>query len=224
MDPIRYPNESAQYRAARDELLTAEMALREQIERVAAQRRALPPGGELAQDYQFTELVNGQPATVKFSELFGSHQELLVYNLMYGGDMKAVCPMCAAMLDSLDGQMPHIQQHVSAVVIADHEIEKIQAVAEAMGWHQLRMVSSHGTDYGRDYFGRTANGQIPIANVFEQRDGVMRHSWGTEMFSAPTPAGMNPRHVDAIWPLWNVLDMTRAGRPADWYPALNYDG
>jgi len=208
MDPIRYPNESAQYRA--------------QIEKVAAQRRALPPGGELAQDYPFTEWVSGQPTPVKFSELFGVHQELFVYNLMYGGDMKSVCPMCAAMLDALDGQMSHIGQHLSAVVVADHEIDKIHAMALANGWHRLRLVSSHGTDYGREYFGR-ANGQIPMANVFERRDGVIRHSWGTEMFSAPTPPGMNPRHVDAIWPLWNVLDMTRAGRPADWYPALSYD-
>jgi len=223
MDPIRYPNESTQYRVARDELLSAEIELRAQIERVAAQRRALPPGCELAQDYQFTEWVDGQATPVTFSALFGSHRELFAYNLMFGGDMQSVCPMCAAMLDSLDGQMTHILQHVSAVVIADHEIDKIQIMAKEKGWHQLRLVSSHGTDYGRDYYGR-ANGQIPMANVFERRDGVIHHSWGTEMFSAPAPAGMNPRHVDSIWPLWNVLDMTRAGRPADWYPALNYDG
>jgi predicted dithiol-disulfide oxidoreductase (DUF899 family) len=38
----RFPNESD--RRARDRLLEAETALRRQIEAVAAQRRALPPG------------------------------------------------------------------------------------------------------------------------------------------------------------------------------------
>ena len=42
---VRFPNESDAYRAARDELLTAEIALKRQIEEVAAQRRRLPLGG-----------------------------------------------------------------------------------------------------------------------------------------------------------------------------------
>jgi predicted dithiol-disulfide oxidoreductase (DUF899 family) len=41
----RFPNESADYRRARTALLAEEIALRRQIQRVAAQRRALPPGG-----------------------------------------------------------------------------------------------------------------------------------------------------------------------------------
>ena len=43
----RFPGETAAYRAARDALLAAEAALREQTEAVAALRRALPPGGAL---------------------------------------------------------------------------------------------------------------------------------------------------------------------------------
>ena len=43
-----YPNESDEYRRARTALLAEEIELRRQIQRVAAQRRALPPGGEAA--------------------------------------------------------------------------------------------------------------------------------------------------------------------------------
>ena len=43
MQHITYPNESAAYRAARNALLDDEIALRRQIEAVAAKRRALPP-------------------------------------------------------------------------------------------------------------------------------------------------------------------------------------
>jgi hypothetical protein len=48
-----YPNESAEYRAARNALLVEEIELRRQIERVAGQRRALPSGGEPAKDFEF---------------------------------------------------------------------------------------------------------------------------------------------------------------------------
>ena len=31
-----------------------------------------------------------------------------------------------------------------------------------------------------------------------------------------------PRHVDLLWPLWNVLDLTPEGRGTDWYPQVHY--
>jgi predicted dithiol-disulfide oxidoreductase (DUF899 family) len=52
---VRFPNESAAYRAARSELLEAELALRRQLEAVAALRRRLPLGGEVHEDYAFEE-------------------------------------------------------------------------------------------------------------------------------------------------------------------------
>ena len=50
---MRFPNESVDYRQARDALLTEEFELRRHIERVAEQRRALPPGGTVPRDYAF---------------------------------------------------------------------------------------------------------------------------------------------------------------------------
>lgn len=43
---VRFPNESPEYRQARDALLAEEIDLRRHIESVAEQRRALPPGGQ----------------------------------------------------------------------------------------------------------------------------------------------------------------------------------
>ncbi|MDQ6647163.1 MAG: DUF899 family protein, partial [Pseudomonadota bacterium] len=56
---MRIPHESPEYRAARLALLVEEIELRRHIERVAEQRRALPPGGEVSGDYQF-EGKNGE--------------------------------------------------------------------------------------------------------------------------------------------------------------------
>ena len=44
---VRFPNESREYRVARDSLLAQEIELRRHIERVAEQRRALPAEGEV---------------------------------------------------------------------------------------------------------------------------------------------------------------------------------
>src|SRR3569623_1800176 len=85
MEHLQYPNESADYRAARNALLDDEIALRAQIEKVAAQRRALPPGGELKEDYVFERIGKTiMPEKVSLSELFGPHDTLILYSFMYG--------------------------------------------------------------------------------------------------------------------------------------------
>src|SRR6188768_465376 len=90
---VRFPRESAEYRAARTALLAEEIELRRHIERVATQRRALPPGGEIPQDYKFTG-ENGKP--VALSEMFGKHDTLVTYFWMYGPQRERPCPMCTS--------------------------------------------------------------------------------------------------------------------------------
>lgn len=80
---MAFPNESPEYRAARNVLLDAEMALRRQLEAVAAMRRALPPGGEVPQDNVFERLgADEMPEKVKLSELFEGHPSILLYSFM----------------------------------------------------------------------------------------------------------------------------------------------
>ena len=68
---IAFANETREYRAARDRLLEAEIALRRQMEAVAAKRRALPPGPPIAEDYELEAAgPNGSASRVRLSELF----------------------------------------------------------------------------------------------------------------------------------------------------------
>jgi len=76
----RFPNESDEYRRARDALLVEEIELRRHIERVAEQRRALPPGGVVASQYRF----EGENGPAVFSDLFGDKQTLAIYSYMTG--------------------------------------------------------------------------------------------------------------------------------------------
>jgi predicted dithiol-disulfide oxidoreductase (DUF899 family) len=226
MHAERFPNENTKYRAARDSLLRAEIDLRAQVERVAALRRKLPAGGEIPQDYAFTEATaDGATRNVRMSELFGDKDTLVAYNFMYGPRMQHACPMCTAMLDSLNGAAPHIGQRVSLVVIAKSPIERIRDYARERGWNKLRLVSSASNSYNADYRGETAEGsQLPALNVFVRKNGKIHHFFCTEMLFGPAERGQNQRHVDMIWPLWNVLDFTPQGRGKDWYPKLSYAG
>jgi predicted dithiol-disulfide oxidoreductase (DUF899 family) len=220
-----FPGESASYRRARNDLLKAEMALRRNVEAVAALRRKLPAGGPVPQDYEFEETDDaGNVRRVRMSELFRRGASLVVYSYMYGPAMAKPCPMCTGMLDSLDGAAKHAGQRVDLVVVAKSPIDRIRQVARERGWRNLRLLSSAGNSYNRDYHGENEQGaQMPMLNVFTRRNGTITHTWGSELLFAPEDAGQNARHVDLIWPLWNLLDTTPEGRGKDWYPKLAYE-
>ncbi len=226
---VHFPNESAAYRESRDTLLEAEMKLRRNIEEVAALRRKLPLGGEVPQDYVFTEgSANLQDLQmerkVRLSELFNPGQDtLVIYSYMYGPEMKEPCTSCTSILDGLNGTSPHVNQRVSFVVAAKSPIQRIRAIARERGWNHLRLLSSEGNTYNHDYQGENAQGnQMPSLNVFVRRDGKIYHFYNTELLFAPKEPGQDGRHVDMIWPLWNLFDFTPDGRGVTWRPKLRY--
>jgi predicted dithiol-disulfide oxidoreductase (DUF899 family) len=198
----RFPGESDGYREARDKLLAAETDLRRRIEAVAELRRSLPPGG-VAEDYVFEEgaadLSDRETVTrTKLSEL--------------------------AFLDGLNGSARHIGARANLAVVAKAPIGTIRDWARQRDWSNLRLLSSGGNSYNRDYLAETPDGaQWPLMNVFRKADGAIRHTYGTELFYAAPEPGQHPRHVDLLWPLWNVFDLTPDGRGTDWFPQVSYD-
>jgi predicted dithiol-disulfide oxidoreductase (DUF899 family) len=239
MEHLSYPNESAEYREARNALLEAEIALRAQVEAVAAQRRALPPGGKLPEDYVFEHLgENGMPEKVRMAELFGRHDTLILYSFMYGPDRERPCPGCTNLLDGMDGAARHVGQRAALYIVAKSPIARLVAWAHERGWDHLRFVSTAGNSYDADYFGDTsklspemrkahdvADGQDwdeTIYNVFRLEEGRVRHFWGSELsFARPEP-NQHHRSGDATSPLWGLLDMTPEGR-GNFFPKLSYD-
>ena len=224
---LRFPGETAAYREARDKLLEAENELRRATESVAAQRRALPLGGEVPDDYSFQEIVGDYGKStkrqVRMSELFENKDTLILYNFMYGPKMKRPCPMCTSIIDSMDGAARHVTQRVNLAVVAKSPIERIREFAKERGWRHVRLLSSGSSTYNQDYGGEDESGeQMPAMNVFVRRDGKIFHSWNTELMFVPREAGQDFRHVDTIWPLWNLLDVTPEGRGETWTPKLSY--
>jgi predicted dithiol-disulfide oxidoreductase (DUF899 family) len=240
---ITFPGESAEYRAARNALLAREVALRREMEEVAEQRRTLPPGGVVPEDYVFQgDGGDGQPADIRLSELFAPGRDtLLIYSYMFprhraddrpgpaDGETAELalqdgpCPSCTSLLDQWDGAAPHATPLINLVIAAKTPLPHLLMFARERGWRNLELVSCHSNTYSGDYGGQDADGApIPMLNVFH-RDGVtIRHFWAAELMYAPAEPGQDPRHLGTLEPIWNMLDLTPEGRPAEWDEQLSY--
>ncbi len=216
---VRIPNETEDYRRARTALLAEEIELRRHIERVAEQRRALPPGGAVLKDYRF----QGEHGPTSFADLFADKQTLVVYNWMFGPQRERPCPMCTSLLGAWEGEARDVEQRVSLVVIARSPIDRLLAFERARGWRHLRIFSDVDGAFSRDYHAVSPEGDDEAAfHVFTRRDGIIRHFWGEEMRSVTADPGQDPRGAPDVMPLWTILDATPEGRGTDWYPKLDY--
>lgn len=218
--PLRYPNESAEYRSARTALLAEEIELRRHIERVAALRRELPPGGAVTGDYRF---CGEDGRDTDFAGLFAGKQTLVAYSYMFGPQRDRPCPMCTNVLGAWEGNAADIGQQVSLVAIARSPIEKLKAWKQERGWKHLRLYSDLNGAYSRDYFGVLPDGsEVPALSVFARRADGIRHFWSIEMTPDASDPGQDVRSAPDPAPLWMVLDCTPEGRPPRWYPRLEY--
>ena len=220
-ETMRFPNESEDYRRARVALLAEEIELRRHIERVAEQRRALPPGGAVTGDYHF----QGEHGPVDFAGLFGDKQTLVVYSYMFGPQRQRPCSMCTSLLSAWDGEARDVEQRVALAVIARSPIERLVAFKRERGWRHLKLYSDSDSRYSRDYFAVDqdgGDGEQSAFNVFTRRDGTIRHFWSGEMGFESADPGQDPRGAPDLMPLWTIFDSTPEGRDPHWYPKLDY--
>jgi predicted dithiol-disulfide oxidoreductase (DUF899 family) len=215
---VRFPNESPEYRAARTALLAEEIELRRHLERVAAQRRALPLGGAVTGDYQF----DTEEGPRDLASLFGDKETLLLYSFMFGPERARPCPMCVNHLGGWESSASDLAQLMSVVVVARSPLERLSAWKRERGWKNLRLVSDLNGNFSRDYYGVLPDGsESGGTNIFTRRDGDVRHFWSGEMTDISADPGQDPRG-ELESPLWQILDLTPEGRPATWYPKLQY--
>ena len=207
MSKLLYPNESREYRKARDALLEEEQALVDHVNALAAKRRALPLGGELKEDYVFQWANDGKVGKrVKFSELFGDKKTLLLYSFMYGPSWDNPCPSCTSLMDGFDRSAYQVTRDAAFAGIAKAPAEKINAWAKKRGWTQIALLSGFESPFQADYRCQRDSDdiQLPVMHTFTKKGGKIHHFWATELPS---------NHVDTVWPYWNLMDFTPEGRP-----------
>ena len=216
MSQMRYPNESREYRDARDSLLKDEQQLVEKIKSVAERRRSLPRGGELKEDYVFQWANDGKIGkSVKFSELFVTKNTLLLYSWMFGPNWDHPCPSCTSLMDGFDRAWYSVSQDAAFAAIAKASADRINAWAKRRGWSQIALVSGSASSFQADYKcqGESDDMQWPVMHVFTKHDGKIFHFWGTEL---------SANNVDTVWPYWNLMDFTPEGRPDLPTPPQNF--
>ena len=161
---MKFPNETPEYRAARNALLKREMALRRQMEDVAVALRSLPAGGEVPEDYAFEGVAEGAPRIARMSELFGNGDTLMIYHYMFPrrpqdarpgpstGETALLpveegpCPSCTALLDMWDGTLRHFQGlGGNLIVVARAPIERVAAFARERGGSMFGCFRVRGT-------------------------------------------------------------------------------
>ena len=215
----RFRGESAEYHEARRALLAEEIAFRRHMTRLVEQRQAPPLGPVIEKDYRFKD-ANGED--VGLIDLFGDHDTLVSYFWMYDPQRERPCPMCTAFLGALDVPSRDIAQRVAVAVIGRSPVSRQLAFARERGWRNLTFYQCIGDDFPRDYRGLSPDGdEWPALDVWIRRDGRAHHFWASELGGTEDP-GQDPRGAPDPTPLWNILDLTPAGRGTDWYPKLSY--
>jgi predicted dithiol-disulfide oxidoreductase (DUF899 family) len=207
---------SDEYLAARRSLQEAEKALLAQVEEVARRRRALPPGAVMP-DYVFHEEPDRRTS---LRDLFGDHDTLLVYHLMFHPDDDAACAACSLWVDGLHGVAHHIARNAAFAVIAKAPAPKLRAWAQRRGWDGLRIVSSFETTLNADLgVEGPRGGQWPMISVFTRDGDEIRHFYSQY---ADFPDGTG-RGIDLLSPVWHALDLLPRGR-GEWLPDNDYPG
>jgi predicted dithiol-disulfide oxidoreductase (DUF899 family) len=242
---MHFPNESREYRAARDRLLEQEIELRRQMEAVAEARRKLPEGGMLKEDYAFDGLgADGMPASIRFSELFAPGRDTLItYNMLFprhpadtrpkpaSGSLAkqpredSPCPSCTALVDQFDGAAPHLEAAgFNFVVIAKTPLERLLTFARERGWRHVRFLSAANNSFKHDYQSEYEDGsQNAMLQVFHRTGDGIRHFWSSEMQNIKPDEGQDERAFGTLEPVWNFMDLTPEGRP-DWNVGLDDRG
>jgi len=152
---------------------------------------------------------------VRFSELFGDKNTLLLYSWMYGPNWDHPCPSCTSLMDGFDRTWYSVSKDAAFVAIAKASADQINAWAKHRGWSQIALVSGYDSPFQADYKcqGESDDMQWPVMHVFRRRGEKIFHFWATEVLA---------NHVDTVWPYWNLMDFTPEGRPDIPTPPQNF--
>ena len=210
---------SAEWLAARKELLRKEKELTRLRDEISRQRRALP-WERVEKKYIF----DGPRGKETLSDLFGGRSQLMIYHFMFGPGWKEGCPSCSFLADTFDGAAVHLaHRDVTFMAISRATLPEIEAFKQRMGW-QFKWVSSFGNEFNRDYQASFSPQEIVVGKVYynyEMTEFPSEEGPGASVFYK-NPAGeifhtysTYARGLDAMVGTYNWLDLAPKGRDED---------
>jgi predicted dithiol-disulfide oxidoreductase (DUF899 family) len=204
--------------AERRRLLAREKELTRLSDQIVRERRALP-WVQLENNYLFDTREGRRSLT----DLFDGRRQLLMQHFMFGPGWEDGCKSCSYMADHTDPTLAHLaQRDVAFVAVSSAPLPEIERFRKRMGW-QFRWVSSHGTDFNRDFGvsftpeamasgkadynfgGEPAGEEMPGVSAFYKNDaGDVFHTYSTY-----------GRGVEVMMHTYRLLDLMPKGRDED---------
>ncbi|OLZ68096.1 hypothetical protein AV521_21535 [Streptomyces sp. IMTB 2501] len=137
-----------QWRAAREELLRKEEAVRRAREVLGAERRRLPMV-EVDTEYVF----EGGDGKATLLDLFEGRAQLVVHHFMFAPEWESGCPCCSAFLDQIGHLAPLHARNTSFAAVSRAPFTRILPFKARMGWAvpwYSSSSSAHG-DFNLDF-------------------------------------------------------------------------
>jgi len=214
--------DEATWLTKRKELLEKEKQLMKLKDEVSCARRSLGMK-KVSTDYVF----QGVDGDVKLSELFGSHDQLIVVHFMFGPDWENSCSSCSLWADGYSSVLPHINRKAAFAVTAGAPVEKLQAALKRKNWTFPFLSAGKSTfraDFGVNFSAEDVAARKPLYNYgrpfpstegpgysvfYKDADGAVYHTFST------FARGMEP--ACAVWGFFDMLPRGRnETRPMDW--------
>ena len=195
---------AAEWQAAHEGLLAKEKEATRERDALAAERRRLPMT-EIEKDYVF----EGPDGKASLLDMFEGRRQLVLYHFMFapgtGGWPDAGCPGCSMFVDQI-GHLAHFHaKDTSFALVSLASLEQIEPYRKRMGW-TIPWFSSADSDFNVDFGVTREEGETFGLSVFVRGDsGEVYRSYATQS-----------RALEAIGPVWSLLDLTPLGRQEDW--------
>jgi predicted dithiol-disulfide oxidoreductase (DUF899 family) len=211
----------SEWLAARRAFLAKEKEFSRQRDALSEERRNLPMV-RIEKEYVF----QGPEGSIGLKDLFGRHQQLLVYHFMFDPEWKQGCKHCSHFMDNSQGAIVHLAARSTAfVVVSLAPLDKIEPFKKRMGW-TFQWLSSYGTDFNYDFhvtldkdrgsveynYASTADllqarkiwfdkGELPGLSAFLREGDEVYHTYSTYQRGLELPLNT-----------YNFLDFTALGR------------
>ncbi|TPW27719.1 DUF899 domain-containing protein [Pararhizobium mangrovi] len=201
---------------ARMKHLRDEVALTHALDRLRAERRALP-WVRVEKQYVF----DAPTGKVELLDLFEGRSQLVVHHFMLTPGSDHVCPGCSFIADHTETARQHFEQaDLSFAAISRAPVPQIERVKKRMGW-TFAWVSSGDSDFNYDFtvaftpeakgdggapynFGKeriTKADDMFGISMFAMRDGAVYHTYSTYR-----------RGAELLMGALNWLDLAPKGR------------
>lgn len=206
---------------ARRELLQKEKELTVQRDKLSGERRELP-WVAVEKDYVFESLAGRRD----LRELFGPHDQLIVYHFMFDPEWEEGCLGCSHVMDGIAGSIVHLgARNTAFAAVSRAPLAKSEPFRKRMGW-EVQWVSSAGNEFNYDFQvtldpdrpenlynfesvttlhkkGKlsTVKGEMPGLSVFIKHEEQIYHTYS-----------LYQRGLDQFLNSYNLLDHTPLGR------------